>query len=177
MRHNIQPALRHLFNLILRGGNNHGHIGCLQHIKPCAEFRHARIPARLIRRCFASTRHGTQIGQFLFSLLGFNGPMRLHLVIHSDGSGLINGNHQRLAQKATPQEMPHNILCHGVQPVITRDQVILPPQHLFQLGFLILIQARIFDQAVQILIQVRIDQFQFRGPVFIKQRDCRAIFH
>jgi hypothetical protein len=42
-----------------------------------------------------------------------------------------------LPNKAPAEEVPHDVLRHGFQPVVAGDQVVLPPQLPFQLGFLL----------------------------------------
>ena len=84
--------------------------------------------------------------------------MRLHLVVHTHGSCLVDGNHHRLANKSASKKVPHNVFCYGFQPVIARNQVVLPPQHFLQLGFLISIQIGIFNNAVDIVVQVRVNK-------------------
>ena len=45
--------------------------------------------------------------------------------------------------------MPHDVLRHRLQPVVAGDQVILAPEHLFQLGFLLFVEARFLEQPPQ----------------------------
>jgi hypothetical protein len=53
--------------------------------------------------------------------------------------------------------VPRDVLRHGSQPVVAGDGVVLPPQHLLQLGLLIRLEVGILDQAVDVFVQLRID--------------------
>ena len=66
--------------------------------------------------------------------------------------------------------MLHNVLRHRFQPVVAGDQVVLPAQHLLQLGLLVGVEIGIFDQSVDILVEVGIDELQFRRAVLVEQR-------
>ena len=107
----------------------------------------------------------------------FGSPARLHLVIHAQRGGLVYRNHHRLANKAPAQKVLHNILRHHIKAVVTRNQVVLPPQRFFQLVLLLGIQIGIFNQAVNIVIQIRVNQLQLRRAVFVKQRHRSTIFN
>ena len=101
--------------------------------------------------------------------------MHLHLVVHAQRGGLVDRHHHRLADKAPAEEVPHDVLRHGFQPVVARDQVVLPPQHLLQLGFLLRVEFGVLDQAVDVFVQVGIDELQFRRAVLVEQRHGGAV--
>ena len=73
--------------------------------------------------------------------------------------------------------MPHDVFGHGVQPVVAGDQVVLPPQFTLQLGFLFRVKVGIFNQLIDIVVQVGVDQLQLRCAVLIKQRHRGSIFN
>jgi hypothetical protein len=53
----------------------------------------------------------------------------------------------------------------------------LPPQHLFELLLLLGVEAGIFDEAVDVFVEVRVDQFQLRRAILIEQRYRRAVLY
>jgi len=57
--------------------------------------------------------------------------------------------------------VPHDILRHGLQPVVARQNVVLPREFAFEPGLLLRIEFRILDQAVDVVVEVRIDELQF----------------
>jgi hypothetical protein len=61
----------------------------------------------------------------------------LHLVVHPKRSGFVDRHHHCLANEAASQEVPHDVLRHRLKPVVAGDQVVLPPQHLFELLLLL----------------------------------------
>jgi hypothetical protein len=51
--------------------------------------------------------------------------------------GLVDRHYHGFADEPPAEEVLHDILIHRFQPVVARDQVVLPPQCLLQLGFLL----------------------------------------
>ena len=140
------------------------------------QLGHAQIAPRLLGRHPAATRLISQLAEFLLYPCGLRRPMHLHLVVHAQRGGLVDRHHHRLAHEAPPEEVPHDVLRHGFQPVVAGDQVVLPPQHLLQLGLLIGVEFGILDQAVDVVVEVGIDELQFRRAVLVEQRHGGAVF-
>ncbi|MNJ33644.1 hypothetical protein D3C77_283310 [compost metagenome] len=72
--------------------------------------------------------------------------------------------------------MPHDVSRHSVQTVITRDQMILPAQFALQLGFLVRVEFGIFDQLIDVLVQVRVNKLQFWRAILVEQRHGGTVF-
>ena len=103
--------------------------------------------------------------------------MFLHLVVHADGRGLVDADHHRLALKAPPGEMRHHVLGHRLQPVVAGDQVVLAGELPLQFLLLRLVQFRLFQQALHVLVEVFVDQLQFGDAVLVVERHRRAVGH
>jgi hypothetical protein len=73
--------------------------------------------------------------------------------------------------------VPYHVLGYRLQAVVAGKQVILPPQHLLQLLFLLGVQVGILDQAVDVVVQVGVDQLQLGRAVLVEQRHRRAVLH
>ena len=103
--------------------------------------------------------------------------MLLDLVVHPQRGGLVDGDHHRLAHEAAPQEVRHDVLCHRLQPIVAGDQVVLAPQPLLELLLLLLVEARVLDHRVDVVVEVGVDQLQLRRAVLVEQRHRRAVLH
>ena len=99
------------------------------------------------------------------------GPVRLHLVVHPHRRGLVDADHHRLAAIAPPEEVQHDVRGHLLQPLLARDQVVLAAELSLQLVFLRLVELRIFQQPLHVLVQVLVGQLQLGNPVLVVQRD------
>ncbi len=99
------------------------------------------------------------------------------LFVHPQRRQLVDGHDHRLALIAAVQEMVHDVLRHRVQPVVAGDQVIALAQHLPQLLLLILVQPGVLDRLVDLLVQLRVGDLQFRRPVLVEQRNRRPVLH
>ena len=162
MRHHVEAELPHLFDLILPGRHNQGHVHRLQPLDPVQQFLllfEAQVvaPQRLLRP------------------LSLCRPMLPHLVVHLQRRGLVNRHHHRFSLEAPSEKMSHHILGHSLQPVVACDDVVLPPEHLSQPVFLCFVERRVLDDIINILVERRIGELQFRRSILVKERHGRAI--
>ena len=69
------------------------------------------------------------------------------------------------ADKAAAGEVPDDVLSHGLQPVVSREDVVLPAQLAFELRLLFGIQFGGLDQVVDVVVEIGVHQLQtgFRG--------------
>ncbi len=72
--------------------------------------------------------------------------------------------------------MPHDVLRHRLQSVVTCQNVVLLVQFLFELRFLCWVERGGFNEVVDVFVQVWINQIQLRGAVLVEQRHCRTVF-
>ena len=181
MHFDIQPQLLHLCDFVLARRDDQRHAGAGENLQPLLQLGLARIPPRLRRTRFTTVRQKRQFAQFLLHAPGLRCPVRLDLVVHLERGSLVDGHHHcfahRVAQCAAPEKMPHDVLCHRLQPVVAREQVILPVQLTLQPGFLFGVKFGILNQLVNVVIQIGIDELQFRRAVLVKQRHGRAVLH
>ncbi|MEJ6580527.1 MAG: hypothetical protein QNL68_12100 [Akkermansiaceae bacterium] len=73
--------------------------------------------------------------------------------------------------------MVHDVLRHLVQPVVAGDEMVFLPQHFFKLFLLILVQPRILDGLVDLLVQLRVRDLQLLRPVLVVERHRRPVLH
>jgi len=84
------------------------------------------------------------------SLLGL--PLGIHFVIHFQGGCLINTHHHGFALMPPIDEVVHDVLRHGIEPVIPGDQVVALAQQPLDLLFAIRIEVSLVDDLVDFLI-------------------------
>ena len=72
-------------------------------------------------------------------------PVRLHLVVHPHGGGLVDGDDHRLAGEAAAEEVVDDVLGDRVQPVVAGDQVVLLAELPLQLPLLVLVEIGLLD--------------------------------
>ena len=82
-------------------------------------------------------------------------PVLPHLVVHPQRCGLVDGHHHRLALEAAPEEVPDDVLRDRLQPVVAREEVVLPAQLPLQPFLLLLVEPGGLDQVVDVLVEVR----------------------
>ncbi len=133
VRRDIQTHLPEILDLILRLGDDHGHIG-LFHVFDSG------------RQVFAL---GFPAGEVMLSkcelqLLQIFPPILPHLVVHADGSRLVDGDDHRLAGEATAHEMTDDVLGDFLQPVVAGDQMILARELALQFLFLVIAELGVF---------------------------------
>ena len=98
-------------------------------------------------------RHGLAVdspnGSFrLPDVKAYNDPRKMPrcdlvvVALKTERRRFVDGNHHRLADKAAFEEMVHNIAGDGFQPVVAGQNMVLPPQLLFEFGFPVGIQLR-----------------------------------
>ena len=73
--------------------------------------------------------------------------MLLHLVVHPERRGLVDGDDHRLADETASEEMLDDVLRHCLQPVVAGDQVVLLAQLPFELRFLLVVEFRLLDES------------------------------
>ena len=163
MRLDVETQTLHVLNLVLRRRYDDRHVGGRQHLQALLEARALSCPEVI------PAERG--MDECLLCL-----PVRLHLVVHPKRGGLVDRHHHRLPHEPAAQEVLHDVARNRVQAVVTRDQVILPPEHLLQLVLLIVIEIGVLDDAVDVVIQIRIDELQLRCAVLVEQRDRGTVF-
>jgi hypothetical protein len=160
--HDVQAVLLHLGNLILAWRHDERHVRCLQNPQSVEQFillvRWEPIPPQL-----------------LLHLLALRCPMLPHLVVHLECRRLVNGHHHRLADETAPEEMPHDVPGDRLQPVVAGEDVVLPAQLAFELRLLFGVEFRRLDEAVDVLVQIRVHELQLRRAVLVKQRHRRTV--
>ena len=95
--------------------------------------------------------------------------------MHFERGGLVDGHHHGFADEAASEEMPHDVLRHRLQAVVAREDVVLPAQLPFELRFLFRVELRGLYEGVNVLIQVRVHELQFRRAILVKERHRRAV--
>ena len=170
VRLDVESEHFHLRDLVLCRGHDDRHVSRNQDVQPGLEFGQFR---KLFVRSLPLD--GVQASDFLYDPFALSYPILPHLVVHFEGRGFVDGNHHRLANKSSPEKMPHDVLGHGVQPVVACEDMVLPPQLPFQLGLLLGIEFRLFDEIVDVFVEIRVHQLQLGGAVLVKERDRRSI--
>ena len=51
-------------------------------------------------------------------------PVLLHLVMHLERGGLVDGDHHRLSHEAA-EKVPYDVLGHRLQPVVAGEDMVL----------------------------------------------------
>ena len=97
--------------------------------------------------------------------------------MHLERGGLVDGDDHGLAHEAAAEEVAHDVLRHRLQPVVAGDQVILAAQHLLQLRLLLVVETRLLDQPVEVVVEVGIDKLQFGCAVRVEERHRGAVLH
>ena len=94
-----------------------------------------------------------QLGQMLL-------PVRLHLVVHPHRRGLVDADHHGLAPVAATEEVLDQIGGDGLQAVVAGDQVVFAGELPLQLLLLLLVELRLFQQALDVAVEVVVDDLQ-----------------
>ena len=103
-------------------------------------------------------------------------PILLYLVVHAHGGRLINGDHHRLAFVSATREVGDDILCDLFEALIPGNKVVLAPEFPFQLPLLLLIQFRIFEEPLHVLVEVLVRELHFWYSVLVVQRNGVLVF-
>jgi hypothetical protein len=67
-----------------------------------------------------------------------------------------------------------DVLGDRVEPVVTRDQVVLPTELLFESPLLVLVQLRCFDEGINVVVQSGVLEPEFGCPVLIEEGELSA---
>jgi len=65
--------------------------------------------------------------------------------------------------------------ANRLQPVVPRENVVLPAKLFLQLRLGLLAQPGILDELVNVLVQVRVHELQLRRAVLVVKRHSRAV--
>src|SRR5665213_170159 len=71
--------------------------------------------------------------------------------------------------------MAHDVLRDNIEPVVARDKVILSPQFALEPSLLRIIEFRLFDKVVEIVVEVGVVEMKLRRTVLVVKRHRRAI--
>jgi hypothetical protein len=160
MPRDIETLLLEVFDLVLALAHNHGHI-------------------RGLHQTDAGDQHltGVTLGlrQIGLEPVDLRFPVLLHLVVHPHGSGLVDADHHGLAAVATTGEVRHHILGDRLQAIFPRDDVVFTAELAFELFLLRLIQLCVFEQALQVAVEVVVGELNLRDTVLVVQRHRRAV--
>ena len=148
VRFDFQAKLPHLLDFVLSGRDNERHVGGLEYGQPAIQL------LRLGQHLWCPVFYRVEPYRLLFCSRQFNRPMLSYLVVHLESGGFVDGYHHCLTDEAAPKKMPHDVLRHRFQPVIPRENVVLPAQLLFKPRFLLGVQLGRLDEFIDVLVQV-----------------------
>ena len=95
--------------------------------------------------------------------------------MHAQRGGFVDGHHHRLAHESATEKVPDDVLRHGLQAVVARQNLVLVAQFPFELRLLFSVEVRFFNDVVNVVVQIRIGELQLRRAILIEQRHRRAI--
>jgi hypothetical protein len=133
VRLDVEPQLLHLLDLVLPRRDDHRHVGRRAAPPALLKFSEPVAPVSRSLRGQARQRASSCLHSRWFSAA----QCRRTLSCMRQRGGLVDGHHHRLADEAAPEEVPHDVLRHGLQPVVAGDQVVLPAKLPFELGLLL----------------------------------------
>ena len=156
MRGDVQALLFEFFDLVLRLGNHHRHVGFLKEFQPAFEFR-------LV--------HWIGPGEILPQLGNGEFPVLLNLVKRANRCGFVNRNDHRLRQHTPAHEVRHDVFTDSFHTVFTGDEMVFSGEFPLQLPLLVFVQVSLFADCRNFFSQVFIRELKFRDAVLVIQRN------
>jgi hypothetical protein len=161
VRHDVEAELLHLLDLVLPGRDDDRHVHGLEPAEPLDERG-----ALLLRLVVGD-------GPPHARLLGL--PLAPDLLVGTERRRLIDGDDHRLPLEPAPEEVLHDVLRDGVEPVVSRDEVVALAEELLETRLALLVEIRAVDDVVDVLVEGWIRQPQLGGAVLVEERNGRSI--
>jgi hypothetical protein len=156
----IESFLFQVVDLVLGLADHNCHVHVAHPVKPLGE---------------ASPRLFGSLGELPFPRCQFGRPCLAHLVVHPHGGGLVDGDKHGLAEISPRREVPDKVRRDLVQPVVASDQVILLAEGLLELLLLLLVQRRLIQKRIQLVLQFVGRKLQLGLPRLVIERHRRAV--
>lgn len=154
---NVKATLLHLLHFVLARGHHHGHIGLSEIRETLLQFDPFGRAHRVVP-------------DLVFDSRSLRLPFGADFFEHPQGREFVDGDDHGLALIAPVEKMVDDILGYRIEPVAAGDEVVAFAEDFLELLLLIVVQARLVDDLVDLLVQVWIGDPQFRSPVLVVER-------